>query len=115
MAFRESEARECERIIHAFVERRRPAPHLRQELDLGYRLVDQSVEIFEIRPYWKNPQEILEIRVAKATYVRSRDVWRIFWVRQDLKWHRYDPRPEVKRLEEFVAIVDEDRHGCFFG
>jgi hypothetical protein len=115
MALTDSETSTVEGIMHEFIERRRPAPQIRHELDLGYRLKDQSVEVFELRPFWKNPQEILETKVAKATYVRSRDVWRIFWLRKDLKWHRYDPRPEVKRLEEFVAVVDEDRYCCFFG
>jgi hypothetical protein len=115
MAFRESEARECERIVRGFVERRRPPLHIHHELDLGYRLKDQSVEIFEIRPAWDNPHEILELRVAKATYLRSRGAWRVFWKRRDLRWHRYDPQPEVHRLEDFVVLVDQDRYGCFFG
>ncbi|MGH8716972.1 MAG: DUF3024 domain-containing protein [Burkholderiales bacterium] len=29
--------------------------------------------------------------VAKATYVKAQDVWKVFWQRADLKWHRYDP------------------------
>jgi len=33
----------------------------------------------------------------------------------DLKWHRYDPDPEVKSIEEFLALVEKDEYGCFFG
>ncbi len=115
MAFSEFEAIRYDRVIRRFVEKRRPPPNIRHELDLSYRLKDQSVEIFEIRPAWNNPYETLEIRVAKATFVRTRAVWRVFWQRADLKWHRYDPMPEVERLEDFVALVDRDRHACFFG
>jgi hypothetical protein len=32
-----------------------------------------------------------------------------------LKWHRYDPDPEVKSIEEFLALVEKDEYGCFFG
>jgi hypothetical protein len=53
--------------------------------------------------------------VAKATYVSSRGVWRVFWQSRDLKWHSYDPKPEVKSVEEFASRVDEDTHACFFG
>jgi len=53
--------------------------------------------------------------VAKATFVRTQAVWRVFWQRADLKWHRYEPEPEVPRLEDFVALVDRDQYGCFFG
>jgi hypothetical protein len=53
--------------------------------------------------------------VAKATYVRTRGVWRVFWQRRDLKWHGYEPRPEVSSIDEFASLVAEDAHACFFG
>jgi len=115
MAFSEFETKEYERIVHGFVEKRRPPSNIRHELDLSFRIKNQSVEVFEIRPVWNNPYETLEIRVAKATFVRTQAVWRVFWQRADLKWHRYDPEPEVPRLEDFVALVDRDQYGCFFG
>jgi hypothetical protein len=111
----ELEAKRYDRLVGAFVEKRRPPAHIRPKLDLGYRFIGQSVEIFEIRPRWDNPGEKIEEKVAKATYVRTQGVWRVFWQRSDLKWHRYDPAPEVKGLEEFLALVDRDEYACFFG
>ncbi|MGH8199403.1 MAG: DUF3024 domain-containing protein, partial [Steroidobacteraceae bacterium] len=52
---------------------------------------------------------------AKATFVRSRMVWRVFWQRRDLRWHSYEPASEVKSIDDFVSLVTEDRHACFFG
>jgi hypothetical protein len=49
---------------------------------------------------WGCPENKVEERVAKATYV---------------KWYRYDPNPEVDSLEAFLRIVDADEYGCFFG
>lgn len=115
MALSELEHKRCERIVRAFIERRRPAPHIRSELDLGFRIADQSVEIFEVRPQWNRPEVTREHAVAKATYVKARSVWRVFWQRRDLKWHRYDPAPEVDSLEEFLRIVGDDEYGCFWG
>ncbi|MBW2030193.1 MAG: DUF3024 domain-containing protein [Deltaproteobacteria bacterium] len=63
----------------------------------------------------RDPERILELPVAKSTYVRTKDVWKIYWQKRDLKWHRYDPDPEVKSIEEFLGIVDRDEYGCFFG
>ena len=40
---------------------------------------------------------------------------RVFWKRADMKWRRYAPRPEVKSLEGFLKLVDEDANGCFWG
>jgi len=53
--------------------------------------------------------------MAKATYVRTRGAWRVFWQRRDLKWHGYEPRPEVDSIDEFASVVAEDAHACFFG
>jgi hypothetical protein len=39
----------------------------------------------------------------------------VFWQRRDLKWHRYEVRPEVNSIDEFASLVAEDVHACFFG
>jgi len=102
--------------MDALMKQRRPPPQVRPKLDLGFRVKGHSVEIFEIRPAWRGPAgEMSESAVAKATYVRTRGVWRVFWQRRDLKWHGYEPRPEVKSIDEFASLVSEDAHACFFG
>lgn len=115
MALSELERKRFEMAVAAFIEKHRPPPHIRPQLDLGFRVAGQSVEIFEIRPRWDRPQEKIESAVAKATYIKAQDLWRVFWQRADLKWHRYAPSPEVPSLEEFLALVREDQHACFFG
>jgi len=115
MALSEFEIKKCEKAIAQFMSKRRPPPEIRKELDLGYRLKGQSIEIFEIRPEWGNPGNKMEIPVAKCTYVKTKGVWKIFWQRQDLRWHRYDPDPEVRSVDEFLDVVDRDEYCCFFG
>jgi hypothetical protein len=115
MSLSELERKRIQKIVAVFIEKHRPEPHIRPNLDLSYRLVGQSIEIFEIRPIWNKPKEKIEIPIAKATYVKSRQCWRVFWQRSDLKWHSYQPNPEVRLVEDFLALVDQDEHGCFFG
>lgn len=116
MAFNEIERARLRRAIVPFMEARRPPAHIRQKLDLSYRLVRQSLEIFEVRPKWRGaPDETMENPVAKATFVKARGSWNVFWYRADLKWHAYEPTPHVPSIERFLAIVAEDTHGCFFG
>jgi len=67
MALSEFETKKIEKEVGAFVEKRRPHPHIRPELDLGVRVKGQIVEIFEIRPLWNNPEERIEEPVAKST------------------------------------------------
>ena len=116
MALTELEAARVRKALNGFVELRRPPPQIRQEVDLTFRISGQSVEILEVRKAWGGgPGEKIEQPVAKATYARSSRRWRVFWLRQDMKWHSYKPVPDVATIEEFVALVHEDRNACFFG
>jgi len=115
MALSEFESRRVEKLASAYVEAHRPPAYIRAQLDIGFRISDQSLELFEIRPRWDNPKEILEHAFAKTTYTKKSRSWKIYWMRQDLKWHRYDPVPEVASLEEFLFIVSEDVLACFRG
>jgi hypothetical protein len=115
MALDEFTCRRIEKIVGAFVEKYRPFPHIRKQLDLGFRLSGKSVEIFEVRPRWQNPEEIMECPVAKATYVKTQDLWKIYWMRQDLKWHSYRLLPQVGTIEEFLEEVAADPSACFWG
>jgi len=115
MALSELERKRLERTVGEFVERRRPPAHIRPQVDLGFRVKGQSVEIFEVRPRWNKPSERIEEAVAKATFVKNDATWRVFWQRADLKWHRYDPAPEVPSLERFLELVETDEFSCFFG
>jgi len=115
MALNDFKLKKCEKAVAAFMKKRRPPAHVRKDLDLRYRIKGQSMEIFEIRPLWSNPDATIEQAVAKATFVRKTNTWKVYWQRADLKWHLYDHDPEVGSAEAFLAIVDQDEHGCFFG
>ena len=115
MAVSEFETKRIEKIMEGYLERTRPPVHIRNELDIAYRIDNQSVELFEVRPAFQNPDQKIEHAIAKATYVKRANEWRLYWMRADLKWHRYEPVPEVDSLEEFLQVIEEDAHGCFYG
>jgi len=115
MAFSKSTKNRIEKVMDEYLKRSRPPLHIRDQLDIGYRIENQSVEIFEIRPAFNKPGEIVEIPVSKATYVKRSGIWKIYWMKSDLKWHRYEPTPDVDDLESFLSIIEEDQFGCFFG
>ncbi len=115
MAISEFEVKRVERELEKFLAAKRPPPHIRKQLDFGYRIENQSVELFEIRPEWRNPENTIELPFAKATFVKKQKLWKIYWQRQDLKWYSYEPAPSVQYFEEFLSIVGEDANACFFG
>jgi hypothetical protein len=55
------------------------------------------------------------MEIAKFKYVRSTKRWNLYWMRQDLKWHSYEPLPDSATIEKLVAEVDRDPYGAFFG
>ncbi|WVM92422.1 hypothetical protein ULG90_23265 [Halopseudomonas pachastrellae] len=60
MAISEFEIKKIEKELEAFMKVQRPPAHIRNELDLGYRIEGQSVEIFEVRPQWRDPSQKTE-------------------------------------------------------
>lgn len=102
-------------IMENYISRIRPEPEIRNELDFSYEIIDQSIILNESRPVWNNPKEILTFGYAKATFVKNKNVWKVFRKRADNKWHPYKPTPLVKELKDFLKLVDQDEYGCFKG
>ena len=115
MTLSEFDMKRCEKLVAQFIEKRRPPPHVRAEVDLSFRIDRQSVEIFEVRPNWRDKTKLQEHSIAKATYNKSKQNWKVYWQRPDLNWHSYFPNPEVDSIEDFLALVQKDEHACFFG
>lgn len=115
MALSELEIKRTESIVGEFIEKKRPPEEIRDQLDLGYRLKDQTVEIFETRPVYNNPNKKTEMSIAKATYVRTENVWKIYWQRANNKWVSYEPAPEVEFIIDALEVIDKDEYGCFWG
>lgn len=102
-------------IMENFIDQIRPPEHIRLQLDINYVIDGQSVIINEVRPQFNKKEVFHEYPVAKATYIRTKNSWKIFWRRSDRKWHSYQAQPIVRDLETFTRVVFEDEHHCFWG
>lgn len=114
MALTKEEIENAQEIMNKYIEKKRPPIEIRDKVDLSYKIENKSIEIFEIRPVYKGPG-IVNIPIAKTTFTRTSNTWKIYWQRADLKWHLYEPKKEVKSLNDFIRIIDEDKHCCFWG
>lgn len=115
MAFETLQTAEIIIKLESFVDKHKPPKEIRHEVDLAYKIENQSVILFELREHWEEKGKKIESFVAKTTWVHTQQCWKIFWRRADGKWHRYDPVPSVKTIEQFLQIVDEDKLHCFWG
>ncbi len=102
-------------IMENYLFKIRPPEHIREKLDIGYRIDNQSVILFEIRPMFKNPDKNQEHDYAKATFIKGSNKWRVYWRRANLKWYPYEHHLETSSLIEFVNLVEEDKYYCFKG
>jgi len=115
MAFSEFDAALIEVKLDQYIESVRPPKEIRDQFDLKFRIEGTTVDIFGIRPHYKDPSVILEDSQARAKYVKTTGKWQIFWMRADQKWHRYPHVPEVDTIDEFIAVVAKDEFRCFRG
>jgi hypothetical protein len=115
MAFTDFEQARIERAVEAMLAKRRPSSTIREGGDLGYRVAGQSIEIFEIRPLFRDKNKLQEFPRAKATFVENKKVWSLYWLKRDLRWHRYEPMPTAGTIEEILAEIDSDPYACFWG
>ena len=90
-------------------------PAVRSQLRIGFRAEGLSVVLFESRPAFLPPHEWQEEPVAKFTYVKANDRWKLFCMFRDLKWRGYEPFPESRELAPLVAEVRSDPTGIFWG
>lgn len=107
--------RECMSAAGAFLEKRRPRPEIRDQLDFRADISESEVVIMEVRPAYNDKNRKIEHPVAKAKWIGTKKVWRLFWMRADLKWHTYEPGARLKTIGKVLDEVDRDPYGCFFG
>ena len=115
MALSEFEQKRYHKILESYRDEIRPPLGNRDQLDFGFLTKNQSIEFFEIRPAWRSPNEFIEHSVFKATFVKSKRHWKLYWMRGNLKWCSYEPHPVAESLEEVIDVVREDKWGCFYG
>ncbi len=70
MAVSEFETKRIEKIMEGYLERTRPPVQIRNELEIAYRIDNQSIGLFEVRPAFRNPEQKIEHAIVKATYVK---------------------------------------------
>ena len=115
MAFTNQELGKIDGIISEWCLSKVPV-HLKREVDYDYEIDGQAISIYEVRPAWRgNPGEKTRSPVARFRYVKTTELWNIYWMRQTGKWHLYEPDQAKRKLKDALTVIDTDQYGCFFG
>jgi len=102
-------------IMENYISKIRPPIEIKDKLDINYRIENQSIILFEIRPVWNDKTKYQTFDFAKATLNKKGNAWKIYWLRAGLKWNLYKPKPEVEKLLDFLLAIELDKFGCFRG
>ena len=115
MAFSTEELKNVQSILTLWLAVNRPEDEIRDQLDYGYTIKNQDIFLETIRPIPTDPSKKGHYPFAKIKYIGTSRLWKIYWMRGNLKWHPYDPFSETDALEDALQKIMEDSYGCFFG
>ena len=102
--------------LKSFVETLRPEDiEIRKQLDYRFSWDSNVAILFEIRPKWNNPNEILQNEFVKIRYTKTTKEWKLYWMRASGKWELYGPFPTATNIQSLLSTVKKDEFGCFFG
>lgn len=95
MALTEIEIQKVKKVVGTLCSEKTPE-HLKDQLRFEYEIEKQSAIIYEVRPAWNNPSEFTRMPLAKLTYVRTENIWKLYWKRASGKWVLYEPKESFK-------------------
>lgn len=104
-----------ENMIQKYIEEMRPPIDIRDKLDIGYKYKNNTLEIYEIRPHWKNKEIIRNHSFAKAKFIKSRNTWDIYWMRANGNWIKLKTSSKTNSINHVFEIINTDEQNCFFG
>ena len=114
MAFNDIELAKIDRALKPLC-KARTSPHIKSGGTVEYRIKAHEVLLYTRRPLWDNPDEEIELGVAKFKYQRTTNTWHLYWLRASLKWNGYEPFPVAASIQELADEVQVDPYGCFWG
>ncbi len=114
MAFTELELKRIDRSVGELC-RLRSLPQFADELRFVYEVEGHVVSVYEERLPWRGDGDWTRSGIARFRFVRSKGVWRLYWMRSDLRWYLYETDEMPSDLDALVAIVEADEFGAFFG
>jgi hypothetical protein len=114
MPFSEFQHAQVTLAVEAFVEQRRPPPEVRGELDLRGEIIGQEVVLSTLRPTYRDPSKVSQRPFAKVRWIATQKIWQLYWQRADLKWHEYETPAPLRTIDDALAEIGRDPHGCFW-
>jgi len=76
----------------------RVPPELQEKIRLFYKIRGNNVTLIESRPYWNDPSEWSELKIAQFRYDPHEKDWTLYCADRNERWHIYLMRSQAKTL-----------------
>lgn len=78
-----------------------------------YRIVDQQINLVEVRRYENNPKEHKEFPVAQIRYIPELNQWTLHQY-SDERWKLYLNVTPTLDLSKLLSVIRQDPMRCFW-
>ncbi|WP_010255373.1 DUF3024 domain-containing protein [Myroides injenensis] len=103
-----------EQIVSNFIEEIRPQDvEFRKIIDFEFTSKNNVFELYCVRPAFFDPSLVIRLPYAKFKYVKTQNIWKLYWKLANGKWTSYDKLPESDDLLVILNEIKEDPLGCF--
>ena len=96
--------------------------HARHQVRIECAVAGRDVVISEahLTPRFLGPDveaesDWLSQPVARLRYLKSRGIWRLYWVDSNDRWHEYPDLPWAHDVPTLLAEIDRDPTALFWG
>jgi hypothetical protein len=86
----------------------------RQQLDIGYAVVHETVDMVEIRPDWQNKSTTMRTPVVRVKFVRTQMQRLLQWMQRDLYSLAHESNHVHSTLRSALKTEDTGAHSCCF-
>jgi hypothetical protein len=111
-----SEVEIAAKVVERYAAAKVP-PEVQDAAKLEVETEGNSITIWECRPPWKPEYgpEWTRMGIARFRYSPGEKSWTVYWMRGDLKFHRYTLIGPQSGIGPLLDEVARDPHGCFWG
>lgn len=90
---------------------------MQDQVRLEVETAGNAITIWECRPPWRPEYgpEWTRMGIARFRYSPSGKSWTVYWLRSDLKFHRYTLVGPQTGIGPLLDEVARDPHACFWG
>ena len=89
--------------------------HVRHQLKLSYEITGNKVNLYEERPFFRDPNKWSKLKIAQMRYNEKSNGWTLYYLDRNEKYHEYaDIEPDTD-FDTIINEIDEDPAYIFWG